>query len=243
MQSPPYANRFILKGGLLLASYVDLRRHTRDLDFLLKGSRNRTEDLSEMLTQIIGSPRDDGFRFDELDVRPLLHPHMRYPGSRATARCSFGKGRFKLVIDLGFGDIIEPLQRDYPLVSGREGALFESHVEIRCYPKEFIAAEKLEAICFHGAANSRMKDFHDLYVLSRQSDGFNSRLGEVIRSVFEHRGSVLDLPITFCDATFEKMQTQWDSHIRRLVDPSQILRPFREVVDSLNLWLTEVLSS
>nr|NGX55036.1 hypothetical protein [Chlamydiota bacterium] len=162
-----HASHFILKGGVLLAHYVKLNRHTKDLDFLVQRLSNEISTLKEVLTDVIKMPVNDGFRFTDLKVNNLPHPHMKYPGVRANMWSLFGKTRFQVNIDLGFGDVITPSTMIIPLTRGSKGALLESEVEITCYPKEFIFAEKLEAIVYHGANNSRMKDFHDLSVLIR----------------------------------------------------------------------------
>ena len=81
----------------------------------------------------------------------------------------FGKTRFKVAIDIGFGDIVNAVEYSIPLTAYSKGVLFESNVKLSCYPKEFIFAEKLETIIYRGSFNSRMKDFHDLYSMISSS--------------------------------------------------------------------------
>lgn len=110
----------------------------------------------------------------------------------------FGRTRFKVSIDIGFGDIVDPIEYSIPLTTSSKGVLFESSVKLSCYPTEFIFAEKLETIVHRGSFNSRMKDFHDLYIMISYSQlpSFYNLEG-IIRSVFEHRETVLTLPITY----------------------------------------------
>ncbi|GAB4228492.1 MAG: hypothetical protein Tsb0021_05870 [Chlamydiales bacterium] len=82
------------------------------------------------------------------------------------------------------------------LTQGNNEALLESQVEVPCYPKEFIFAEKLETIIYRGAENSRMKDFHDLYVPIESGQLKADKTEKVIQSVFEHRETKLSFPIS-----------------------------------------------
>lgn len=77
-----HSSHFILKGGVLLAHYVELNRHTQDLDFLVQRLSNEVETLEKVLTDVIKVSVDDGFRFTDLKVNDLPHPHMKYPGMR-----------------------------------------------------------------------------------------------------------------------------------------------------------------
>ncbi|QZA58357.1 nucleotidyl transferase AbiEii/AbiGii toxin family protein [Candidatus Rhabdochlamydia porcellionis] len=133
----------------------------------------------------------DGFIFQEIKIRELRQPHMGYPGAEVSMMAYFGKTRFKLTIDIGFGDIVE---YSIPFIVYSKGALFESNVKLSCYPKEFIFAEKLETIIYRGSFNSRMKDFHDLYSLVSSSllRSFHN-LERIICMVFEHRKTPLIL--------------------------------------------------
>ncbi len=88
-----FSSHFILKGGMLLASYIDIRRHTKDLDFLVRRLDNQPEHLRPVLQHIIDLPIDDGFRFESLRIGSLPHPDMKYPGIRANMRALFGKTR------------------------------------------------------------------------------------------------------------------------------------------------------
>jgi len=102
----------------------------------------------------------------EIKVSELTHPHMGYPGVEVSMMAYFGKTKFKVAIDVGFGDIVDPIEYSIPLIRSSKGGLFEENVTLPCYPKEFIFAEKLETVIHRGSFNSRMKDFHDLYSMN-----------------------------------------------------------------------------
>ncbi len=121
---------------------------------------------------------------------------MGYPGVEVAMMAYFGKTRFKVAIDIGFGDIVDSIEYSIPLTTYSKGGLFEGNVTLPCYPKEFIFAEKLETVIHRGSFNSRMKDFHDLYSMI-SSKPFIGNVEGIIRLVFEHRETNLILPITY----------------------------------------------
>ena len=128
---------------------------------------------------------NEGFIFTEIRASELTHPHMGYPGVEVSMMGYFGRTRFKVTIDIGFGDIVEPIEYRITLTNYSKGDLFEDGVELACYPKEFIFAEKLETIMHRGSFNSRMKDFHDIY--SMITSTVLLRLRKSYRIVFKHR--------------------------------------------------------
>ena len=234
-----FASKFILKGGVLLSSYEPINRRTKDLDFLVQKIQNNPETLFGVISEIIAIPLDDGFEFTDLEVAALPHPHMKYAGVRAKMRSTFGKGRFKISVDLGYGDLVEPIPCSIPLISGPKGALFESSVAIDCYPREFIFAEKLESIIRYGGDNSRMKDFHDLQVLIRSEHLSSERLNVIVPKVFEHRFTPLDLPITILEDDMAVLQKSWRAHLRGLPAENSMPEELKDIVSSINAWLFE----
>lgn len=233
-----FSPHFILKGGVLLAHYVELSRYTQDLDFLIHNLNNEVATLEQALLDVIQTPIDDGFEFSDLKVRDLPHPHMKYPGVQATMWSLFGKTRFQVKVDLGFGDLITPTKMTIPLTQGNNEALFESLIEVPCYPKEFIFAEKLETIIYRGADNSRMKDFHDLYVLIKSGQLEADKTKNVIQSVFEHRETKLSFPISFTIDVQNALQKYWTAHLRGLPSTHAMPKDLDEVINQINNWLT-----
>lgn len=232
-----YAPHFILKGGVLLAHYVELNRHTQDLDFLVQKLNNEIGTLEGVLTDVIKVPVNDGFFFKDLKVNDLSHPHMKYSGVRANMWSQFGRTRFQVNVDLGFGDLITPATMTIPLTSGSKGALLESEVEVTCYPKEFIFAEKLEAIVYRGADNSRMKDFHDLSVLIRSGILEAERTETVVESVFSHRNTEKQMPIRFSAQELNGLQQFWTAHLRGLPREHTMPSQLNQIISEINSWL------
>lgn len=183
-----YSKHFILKGGILLSKYIEIGRETIDLDFLAQKISNEIHKLKAVFETIASIDLQDGFSFRGVRVNELVHPDMSYSGAEVSMMAYFGKIRFPVAIDIGFGDIVNPVKYAIPLTTSSKGALFEQSVSLSCYPKGFIFAEKLETIIYRGSFNSRMKDFHDLYsmILSPAFSPVHD-LEAIIRLVFEHR--------------------------------------------------------
>ncbi|MGH2612714.1 MAG: nucleotidyl transferase AbiEii/AbiGii toxin family protein [Rhabdochlamydiaceae bacterium] len=171
-----HREHFVLKGGILLSKYIEIGRETIDLNFLARKLSNEIAGLKDIFGEIASIDLKDGFVLQEIKVSELRHPHMGYSGAEVSMMAYFGKTRFKVAIDIGFGDIVDAVKYAIPLTASSKGALFESTVKLPCYSKEFIFAEKLETIIYRGSFNSRMKDFHDLYSLisSSQSPSFHN---------------------------------------------------------------------
>lgn len=161
----------------------------------------------------------------------------------------FGRTRFKVAIDVGFGDIVNPIEYSIPLTVYSKGTLFERDVKLSCYPKEFIFAEKLETIIHRGSFNSRMKDFHDLYsLISFSHFSLFHNLEEVIRLVFAHRKTPLSLPITYGEDEMKLLQNFWNEYLKNLRPENAENLPIilGKLVVTINNWLcsnTELISS
>nr|WP_176454879.1 nucleotidyl transferase AbiEii/AbiGii toxin family protein [Criblamydia sequanensis]CDR35362.1 conserved hypothetical protein [Criblamydia sequanensis CRIB-18] len=235
-----YREYFVLKGAILLSKYIELGRETNDLDFLARRLSNEIGELKNIFDEIASIDLKDGFTFQEIKVSELAHPHMGYPGAEVTMIAYFGRTRFKVAIDIGFGDIVESIEYSIPLITSSKGVLFESSVILSCYPKEFIFAEKLETIVHRGSFNSRMKDFHDLYsmISSSQLPSFYNLEG-IIRSVFEHRETLLALPITYEKDEMSRMQNFWSEYLKNLrAENLENLPPnIVQILTKINDWL------
>lgn len=235
-----YREHFVLKGGILLSKYIEIGRETSDLDFLAQRTSNEVQVLKVIFEEIAVIDLKDGFIFNEIKASKLTQPHMGYPGAKMSMIAHFGRTRFKVAIDIGFGDIVTAIEYSIPLIAYSKGVLFESDVKLSCYPKEFIFAEKLETILYRGSFNSRMKDFHDLYSmisLSRSQEFHN--LERVVRSVFQHRETYLTLPITYAKEEMTRMQSFWNEYLKNLRSENAHNLPTSivQVIATINDWL------
>ncbi|HSW87109.1 MAG TPA: nucleotidyl transferase AbiEii/AbiGii toxin family protein [Rhabdochlamydiaceae bacterium] len=237
----PYQGHFVLKGGTLLARYVNIGRETKDLDFSIQKFTNEISGLQKIFDDIVRINVDDEFVFMNPLVAPLEHFHMQYPGAQVKIEIRFAKSKFLLVIDLGFGDLIQIHKKELLLLSNSKGPLFERSLTINCYPMEFLFAEKLETAIYRGANNSRMKDFHDLYTLA--SSGKMLKVEDVskaIRLVFDHRKTMLRLPIQFDSSALVALQKYWSRYHQTATVSAQLPNQITEVIKGINRTLDKI---
>lgn len=235
-----YRSHFVWKGGALLAKYVPIGRETKDLDFLALRISNDVENLRAIFTEIADVDFTDGFVFRDISIKELTHPRMAYAGIEVAMTGFFGKTRFLVAIDIGFSDIVTPVDKQISLTSYFKGSLFESHVSLLCYPQEFIFAEKLETVIYRSGDNSRMKDFHDIHTMMRMPDLLSVESAKVIiPAVFQHRMTRLVLPIVFEEKVIIQLQTSWHRYLVALQAQEEQNLPTHvsRIIEGLNEWL------
>ena len=161
-----HRDRFVLKGAMLFQLWSGHpHRPTRDLDLLGHGSPDpeRFEGIFRDICR--QNVEDDGLEFQSDSVRAeSMKEDEEYQGLRLKLVSRLGNARIPIQIDIGFGDAVtpEPDEVIYPtLLDGPAPTL-------KAYPRETVVAEKFQAMVMLGIANSRMKDFYDLWILMRQ---------------------------------------------------------------------------
>jgi Nucleotidyl transferase AbiEii toxin, Type IV TA system len=168
---------------------------------------------------------DDGLRFVAGSIRAdEIKPDEEYQGIRVGLDCRLENARIRLQIDIGFGDVVTPPPEEitFPAVLD-----FEAPV-LKAYPKESVVAEKLQAMVALGIANSRMKDFYDLWFLSSNFEFNGEILGRAIEKTFKRRQTPIPLaaPIALTDEFGHDLVkvTQWNAFVRkgRLVDDTEL---------------------
>lgn len=216
LASSIHSHQFIFKGGFLLSYLMKIGRETTDLDFLITRMKVEENELQKIFKEIISAHSIDGFTFSFDSIELLHQPHMDYPGYRVVLTTSFAKIKDKIQVDIGVGDIVEPLTRKIPFIQYRGKPFFESAVSLLAYPMETIFSEKLETILSKGANNSRMKDYHDLILLIRNEGMLNlDQLKEAITRTFFNRGTILR-PIEFNEISLKAIQKLWMAHLHGL---------------------------
>jgi len=238
-----YKEKFVLKGGTLLAKYIYIGRETQDLDFFIQKLSNTEHSLRNVLQAICGIDTNDDFTFELAKIKILDHSRLAYTGAEITLQALFGATKTVMRMDLGFGDCVEPVDYPMDLTSTSKGPLFESRISLHCYPKEFIFAEKLETVVFRGRNNTRMKDFHDLYSLIQLDVLDVSLAKKAVQLVFHHRKTPLrKLPIAFGKDTFEMLERNWIAYRRKInlkKDALKLPESILDVVLILDQWLEE----
>jgi predicted nucleotidyltransferase component of viral defense system len=183
----PHRDRFILKGAMLFAIWDDaLYRQTRDLDFAAFGSADAEVVARDMRAICAVAVEDDGLTFDAdaIQAEPIREG-ADYDGLRIRFTAALAGARIPMQIDVGFADAIEPaaLVETYPTL------LELPAPEVRAYPREAVVAEKLHAMVILGEANSRYKDFYDVYVLAREFAFDGTQVTRSITATFKRRGT------------------------------------------------------
>lgn len=226
-----HAERFVLKGAMLMVTWLDdPHRPTRDLDLAGFGDPDESSLLSTF-RDILLQPTEDGILFDPDSLRvDRIREELDYGGLRLRATATVSGAIVPVSIDIGFGDALEPGTEvvDYPVM------LDFPAPRLRAYAQETVIAEKFQAMVSLGRANSRMKDFYDIWILSRSFSFANDRLAQAIAATFKRRGTMI--PTALPDAltpefsTDRQKQQQWQVFIENVaVDPGTL----EDVVDEL----------
>jgi len=157
-----YRDHFILKGGMLISALVGVTlRSTLDMDATIQGFPLKTSTLQQMFDEILVIEIDDGIRYQINDIENI-HEESDYNGYRLSLTAYLDESRIPLKIDITTGDRITPMEIEfaYPML------LEKRSIQIFSYNLETVLAEKLETILSRSIANTRMRDFYDIYILT-----------------------------------------------------------------------------
>ncbi|WP_065755762.1 nucleotidyl transferase AbiEii/AbiGii toxin family protein [Bradyrhizobium paxllaeri] len=230
-----YKDKFVLKGAMLLRHWLDdPHRPTRDLDLLGFGESDPQLTLG-LFKEICETQADDGVTFDtgtlEVDT---VRDDSGYRGLRLKCYATIDGARVRIVIDIGYGDATEPGLNEIELLP----LLNQPAPRLRAYPPETVIAEKFQAMVHLGLANTRLKDFYDIWVLARTYEFKDDRLARAIEATFARRKTEIpaDRPDALTKAYADdptKVQ-QWTVFIQDVaVDPD----PLPGVVETLATFL------
>lgn len=213
----PHADRFVLKGALLLLVWLgETIRPTRDADLLGFGDLSE-ESLAKIFVEICGiGVEPDGLEFLPSSMRVVpIREDNAYGGMRATLQGRLGSARIHVQVDIGIGDAVtpEPEWLEYPSL------LDLPRPKLRAYRPETAIAEKLHAMVELGEVNSRMRDFFDIHALSRHTRFDGTVLAAAVRATFERRRTSIpaSLPLALTPefAAIDGKQVQWQAFLRK----------------------------
>ncbi|MGO9265566.1 MAG: nucleotidyl transferase AbiEii/AbiGii toxin family protein [Candidatus Binataceae bacterium] len=221
LSQSPHRDRFALKGAMLVTTwFADPHRPTRDLDLLGFGDSSE-ESILSVFREVCGMPADDGITFEVDNLRiERIREELEYGGLRLRTVANLSRARINVVIDVGFGDAVEPglEEIEFPVL------LDSTAPRLRAYPRETVIAEKFQAMVYLGRANSRMKDFYDVWVLSKAYEFDDDRLAKAIAATFERRRTAIpnEVPeaLTPEFARDASKRRQWESFVRELAAAS-----------------------
>ncbi|NOX87661.1 MAG: nucleotidyl transferase AbiEii/AbiGii toxin family protein [Calditrichaeota bacterium] len=213
----PFADRFVLKGGLLFFVWQsDFFRPTRDIDFLQFGDTDQKR-MSKMFRSICSTAvPDDGLEFlGQTIAIEIVREQNNYTGFRVTLSAQLGKIHIPIRIDVGLGDVVtpNPIKHDFPVILD-----FPKPV-LLIYPVETAIAEKLQIMIELGMANSRMKDYFDLFYIAQNVKVNGHLLIEAINKTFKQRNTPLPkkIPNALSDefAKDEIKKKQWKAFLKK----------------------------
>jgi len=235
-----YAERFILKGALLLAVWrSEVSRSTMDIDLL-----GRIENSEETITTAIRAILeqnviDDGIVYDVSTIKTeQISEDAMYRGIRVSFEATLTVAKIRLKIDIGFGDSMYPApqSQEFPVLLDQEAP------RLLCYSRENAIAEKFEAMVKLGNLNSRMKDFFDIWLLSRYFSFDQAILAKALTLTFAQRETEMDTSVVFSPEFSSLKQVQWAA-FRKRQKLSYAPELFSEVANSLSLFLLPCVSS
>lgn len=230
-----HRNSFVLKGAMLITKWFNAPlRPTQDLDLLGFGEADPDKMVSTF-KEICAVPFDDAVVFNIEGVQvDQIREEQEYGGLRLKTNATVDGARVRVVIDIGFGDAIEPglTEMDLPVL------LDFPAPHLRAYARETVIAEKFQAMVTLGRANSRMKDLYDIWALSKTYDFKGGSLARAIAATFSRRKT--EIPSNPPDALTPAFAddpakvSQWNSFVEDVAFPTGSLA---EVVRDLEAFL------
>ena len=242
LSQSPHRDKLVLKGALMLAVWHSpSSRPTLDIDFLGRLT-NDEPTLAALVQEVcIISVADDGLVFDPGSVATeSIVEGADYRGIRVRFKGKLDSALVHMQLDIGFGDAVipGPLEIEYPTL------LAFPAPTLLGYTIESAIAEKTETIVKLGVPNSRMKDFYDIWLLSRRFEFDGESLSAAVAATFGRRGTPIEASPAAFTADFtenRQKQVQWDAFVSKNgleIAPQSI----KEVVEELKLFLEPVLS-
>lgn len=161
-----YSNNFILKGGMLVASIVGIDlRATMDIDTTVEALPLNKDDAKRIIEEIISTDIEDGVHFTITKISDIM-TDFEYPGIRMMLEATLDRAKQRIKIDISTDDVITPtaIQYSYKL-------MFEDrYIKVMSYTTETLLAEKIQTIIARGLANTRMRDFYDVYEICQNEN-------------------------------------------------------------------------
>lgn len=239
----PHGERFLLKGALLLTAWqAPISRPTMDIDLLGRTS-NEIDAILQIMKEVaqLDVP-NDGIVFDPASFSgAAIREDADYSGVRTVFTGRLDAARVHMQIDIGFGDVVTPgpERLSYPTMLNFPAPVLFG------YSRETVIAEKLQALVQLRMLNSRMKDYFDLWLLSRHPELNMATLRTAIQRTFENRDTEIEAAPVGLSAEFGSdpgKQTQWRAFLKRsaLTNAPENLG---EVVEQLRTFFEPILGA
>lgn len=234
-----YRENFTLKGGIFLYALYgkDYPRSTSDIDLRADKINGTQESLLSIFTEIFSIPADDGLVFDLTSLKAREITKLdEYLGTNISITALLGNTRLPVSIDIGFGDVIVPSKKEmsFPVLLDMESP------KIYGYSIESVLAEKFEAIVSLGYANSRFKDFYDIYVILQSEKVDAGLLQEAIVQTFRNRKTAFDDIVVFEDSFASDVERvkRWNAFVKKKNAMVQVT--FDKVVEQIKAYFKPI---
>jgi len=236
-----HARTFVLKGAMMLRVWGATEpRPTMDIDLLGRTANGEESVVSQFRSVLATEVEPDGLIFDAETLRAeKIKEDADYEGIRVRFAGLLDTARINLRIDIGFGDVVHPAPEETTLPTM---LAFPAPV-VLCYNRETVIAEKTEAMITLGELNSRVKDFYDVWLLSRQFDFDGSTLLQSLLGTFQKRKT--DIPASLWplfNALIDSKQMQWTAFHGRL-QQRRVPDSFQELSNSIIEFLEPVVDA
>ena len=215
-----YDENFVLKGGLFIYTLTNFEsRATVDVDFLMRGLNNDLARMDEIIAEILAVPTGNDFVTFKTSKAEPIALQRKYHGVSMQITGYIKNVRVPFNVDIGVGDIIIPHPERRSIQTQLAG--YEKP-EILTYSLESTIAEKFDAILQRFELTGRMKDFYDIYYLSRTFDFDGLKLQTAIQETLQNRGTAYEKESfnrVIALADDEDMQTKWRFFLKTLGNP------------------------
>ena len=233
-----YDDFLVLKGGLFIYALTNFKsRATIDVDFLLRGYSNSMDNVKELIYKIIDTPTGNDYIHMTAKGFEEISPHRKYHGISTQIIGQIKNVRVPFNVDIGVGDIIVPRAEQRKIHTQLPD--FEAPV-INTYSLESTIAEKFDAILQRFELTGRMKDFYDIYYLSKTFDFEGTKLQAAIYETLQHRGTPYDresFKRIVALAEDENMQKRWKYFLKNIKDDTLA---FSAVIEAIQNFLEPV---
>lgn len=233
-----HANSFVLKGGVLLAA-LNARRPTRDIDLSASALDNDVDTVLGIAQEIAAVKLDDGLLFDPgKATAETIREEDGYSGVRVTLGGTLSRAVVRLNVDINVGDPIWPAPQKVRVPRILGGSLV-----VRGYPLEMVLAEKIMTAIARGTANTRWRDFVDIYTLARRHEIDGETLRKSLLRVAEHRDVTLASLTTVFAGYAEIAQQRWLAWLKKQRIESTVPAQFSDILDAVVLFAGPVIAS
>ncbi len=210
-----HREKLVLKGAMLsiIFGFNDFRP-TKDIDFLCVEDSYSTDEISEIVSEVISVEVEDGIVFNSSFKVETIKKESIHPGSRIILPCNMERTTGNIQLDVGFGDVqyTGPLNMTFPTILGSE------EPDIMVYSIETAIAEKIQTIASLGVTTSRMKDFYDIYHFCKSSAFKFEDLSNSLKLTFINRDTSVNSLVEVFSEGFINSKTmieQWKAFLLR----------------------------